>query len=48
MTLLKNLFPTVSAAPQATDAKQPPAPRLLDAADIAAVAGGPVIVNDGA
>ena len=48
MTLLKKLFSSVPVAPQATEAEQPPAPQLLAPADIAAVAGGPTIVNDDA
>jgi len=46
MTLLKNLFSTAPVAPQATEAEQLPAPRLLAPADIAAVAGGPTVAND--
>jgi len=45
MTLLKNLFSAAPVAPQATEAEQLPAPRLLDTADIAAVAGGPQVSN---
>jgi hypothetical protein len=47
MTLLKKLFSTAPVAPQATEAEQPPAPQLLTPADIAAVAGGPQVQNDG-
>jgi len=46
MTLRNKLFSTTPVAPQATEAEQPPAPQLLTPADIAAVAGGPVVVND--
>ena len=46
MTLLKKLFSATPVTPQAADAEQPPAPQLLTPADIAAVAGGPVVVND--
>jgi len=48
MTLLQKLFSTVPVAPQATETEQLPAPQLLTAADIAAVAGGPTVANDGA
>jgi len=47
MILVKNLFSADPVAPQATEAKQLPVPRLLTPADIAAVAGGPIIANDG-
>ena len=47
MTLLKKLFSVAPVATQAPDAEQLPAPQLLAPADIAAVAGGPVIQNDG-
>ena len=45
MTLLKKLFSAAPVAPQATNAERSPAPRLLAPADVAAVAGGPMVTN---
>jgi len=46
MTLLKKLFSATPVAPQAAEAEPQQQPRLLDDSDIAAVAGGPTVIND--
>jgi len=46
MNLLKKLFAAEPAAPEAAEAEQQQ-PRALTDADIAAVAGGPTVLNDG-
>jgi len=48
MNLLKNLFAAQPAAPKAAEAQPQQPPRVLTDADIAAVAGGPIIKNNGA
>ncbi len=48
MNLLKKLFAAQPAAPEAAEAQPQQPPRALTDTDIAAVAGGPTIVNDDA
>jgi len=47
MNLLKKLLAAQPAAPEAAEAEPQQPPRVLTDADIAAVAGGPTIANDG-
>ncbi len=47
MNLLKKLFAAQPAAPEAGEAQPQQPPRVLTDADIAAVAGGPIIKNNG-
>ncbi len=48
INLLKKLFAAQPAAPESTEAKPQQPPRVLTDADIAAVAGGPIVKNDDA
>ncbi len=48
MNLLKKLFAAHPAAPEAIEAQPQQPPRVLTDADIAAVAGGPIVKNDDA
>ncbi len=47
MNLLKKLFAAHPAAPEAAEAQPQRQPRALTDADIAAVAGGPIVKNNG-
>jgi len=48
MNLLKKLFAAQPAAPEAAEAQPQQPPRVLTDADIAAVAGGPIVKNNDA